>query len=282
MLKKQKTIKILFIISLLFGQLCYSANIIFDLGGVLIQHGKSHFINQINIKSFITYLIKLNNPLLLKHRLFELLRNIPASKINTFYAGDGDENGKKLPDIMCEWLTGDKTSNQIKNLALDFLENKPDFCNPGEKDIFIQLINLMFTPLDFSKSSILSQEGLKFVKKCKDSGHKLFILSNWDLESSFIITKQFPELFDLFDQNNIVFSGRIGLIKPDPKIYEYLIEKYNLDPKECIFFDDQAINVESAKKAGIYSVICKNAKCTDMIKELNKFTKTIALENYAI
>lgn len=274
MLKNSK--KILLILILFFTQSSFGINIIFDLGGVLIETNMSSFASQISLKSFIIYLANFNNPLLLKKRLFQTLENIPAKTTNTF--GAGDDKGKKIPDIMCDWLSGDQTSTEIKTQAIKFLENKPEFCRSGERAILSKIINLMFTPQDLAKSCVISQEGLNFAKLCKQEGHKLFVLSNWDLESSFLLVKQYPELFDLFDQNNIIFSGQIGLIKPDPKIYEYILKQNNLDAQKCIFFDDQEINVNSAKQSGIYSVLCKNLKCTDMVKELNKFTKLIALQ----
>ena len=223
-IKKLSTKNLILTLILLFSTQCFGLNIIFDLGGVLVGTDTSSFANQIPLKSFLIYLAHFNNPLLIKKRLFQTLTNIPSKTTNTF--GASDDNGKPLPNIMCDWLSGDQTSTEIKTQALDFLENNPTFLRPGEKDFLSKIISLIFTPQDMAKSCRISQEGLKFVKMCKESGHKLFILSNWDLESSYLAIQQLPELFDLFDKNNIVFSGRVGLIKPDPKIYEYILDKY--------------------------------------------------------
>jgi FMN phosphatase YigB (HAD superfamily) len=276
MFKKNKNLlfNLLFIL-LFFSQSCYSINIIFDLGGVLINTDRTYMMKKIGFYSFFMYMLKLNNPFDIQTRLFETLTHIPASTKNT--SGATDDKGKILPDIMCDWLSGQKKSTEIKTLALNYIEdNKKEFCNYGEKQLISKIVELMFTPQNLINSIIISQEGLKFVKKCKESGHKIFILSNWDYESSFIVKEQYPELFDLFDQENIVFSGQIGLIKPDPKIYECIVKKNNLDPRQCIFFDDQEINVESAKNSGIHAVVCKNAKCSTMIKELNSFIHSVA------
>ena len=48
-----------------------------------------------------------------------------------------------------------------------------------------------------------------------------------------------------------MISCQVHVIKPDPAIYKALIEKYSLDPAECLFFDDMKANIEAAGKLGI-------------------------------
>jgi putative hydrolase of the HAD superfamily len=43
-------------------------------------------------------------------------------------------------------------------------------------------------------------------------------------------------------------------IKPDPGIYQDLLEKYDLRAEECLFFDDREDNVEAARELGIQAV----------------------------
>ena len=51
-----------------------------------------------------------------------------------------------------------------------------------------------------------------------------------------------------------MISYQIHKTKPDPGIYSFLLQKYGLDPLECLFFDDRAENVEAAQKLGITAV----------------------------
>lgn len=91
----------------------------------------------------------------------------------------------------------------------------------------------------------------KLVADIKLQGGKLYLLSN--------ISKGFAEgyrnntwvneLFSLFD--GLVFSGPIGIVKPDRKIFEYLLNQYNLKAEECIFIDDSPKNIAGAENAGI-------------------------------
>ncbi|MGY6530213.1 MAG: HAD family hydrolase [Cyanobacterium sp.] len=87
---------------------------------------------------------------------------------------------------------------------------------------------------------------------------KTFILSNTnsihieEVEKRF--NKSIPQysLEKLFDQ--VYYSHKIGLHKPDPKIYNYVIEKNNLNPHRTLFIDDNIHNVNCAKALGIQTI----------------------------
>ena len=55
------------------------------------------------------------------------------------------------------------------------------------------------------------------------------------------------------DIDGKVVSYQIHIGKPDPAIYQYLLEKYQLNPQETVFFDDREVNTAAAKKLGIHS-----------------------------
>jgi putative hydrolase of the HAD superfamily len=59
---------------------------------------------------------------------------------------------------------------------------------------------------------------------------------------------KFP-IFDLFD--GIVYSAPIKMVKPNKKIYEYILNKYQLVPEECLFVDDTKKNLAAAARFGI-------------------------------
>lgn len=247
----------------------YCANIIFDLGGVLINTSSLKAFRQLGFGNLLRFTLHLNNPLRLRYTLFDILEKIEAECPNT---GAQDDKGKELPPIMCDWLAGFKTNSQIKDQIHSFIDQNPEaFNNNSEKQIIKTIITIMFTPKELTKTRTIIKEGFKFVKKCKEQGHELYILSNWDKESFELMREKFFELFDLFDEDNIIISGQIGLLKPDPKIYKYFLTKYNLDPQTCIFYDDQEINVKAAQKVGIHGVVCKNPSYKDMVNELDLF-----------
>ncbi|MDR8413362.1 HAD family phosphatase [Nonomuraea sp. 3-1Str] len=51
-----------------------------------------------------------------------------------------------------------------------------------------------------------------------------------------------------------VFSGRIGLVKPDRAIYDHLARELGADPADVVFVDDRQVNVAGAREAGMTGV----------------------------
>ena len=50
-------------------------------------------------------------------------------------------------------------------------------------------------------------------------------------------------------------SYEIHLSKPQPEIFRFLLDTEQLDPAECLFFDDSARNIETAKALGINAML---------------------------
>ena len=96
---------------------------------------------------------------------------------------------------------------------------------------------------------------LTALRKAKAQGLKTALLSNadgwWQPPSSW------QGLFDA-----TVISGEVGLAKPEPEIYLLTAEKLNLEPGECVFVDDLAINVRGAAEAGMVGVHHRSTRST--------------------
>lgn len=105
--------------------------------------------------------------------------------------------------------------------------------------------------LNFAKQmSLLPPAHL--IPELKKMGKKLYIISNYGLETFAATQAQFPELFSQFD--GMVISAHEKLIKPDLRIYQLLCERYNLKPEECVFIDDLAANAQGAIDAGFKAI----------------------------
>lgn len=91
----------------------------------------------------------------------------------------------------------------------------------------------------------------EFCASAKENSYRLYVLSN----ASDAFYRYFPSFaaLDFFD--GIVVSADIHIIKPDIRIYQYLLQQYCLQPQECFFIDDRKENVEGAKKAGMYGAV---------------------------
>lgn len=56
-------------------------------------------------------------------------------------------------------------------------------------------------------------------------------------------------------KKNIFVSYELGLLKPDVKIYQKVLQKLDALPEEVIFVDDKPRNVEAAQSIGIYGIV---------------------------
>lgn len=92
----------------------------------------------------------------------------------------------------------------------------------------------------------------ELVRGLKEQGITTVLLSNQIKSRSDIIRKSND--LSIFDQ--IFFSNEIGLAKPDPAIYYYVLERMDLKPEECLFIDDREKNLAPAKKIGIHALLC--------------------------
>jgi 2-haloacid dehalogenase len=81
--------------------------------------------------------------------------------------------------------------------------------------------------------------------------HRLVALTNWSNETFPVAQEMFPFL-QLFE--GILVSGAEKLIKPDPRIYQLILERFSIHPNRALFIDDNHKNVEGAKAVGIEAV----------------------------
>ncbi|MCI5838995.1 MAG: HAD family phosphatase [Peptoniphilaceae bacterium] len=108
-------------------------------------------------------------------------------------------------------------------------------------------------------------ENANVIKKLKEKGKSLYILSNLNKNHiSFIKKLDFYKYFD-----GEIFSCNENCVKPQKKIYEILIHRYNLNVSDTIFFDDLKENVYEAKKLGIKGVVANKENMKKLLEEFN-------------
>lgn len=99
-------------------------------------------------------------------------------------------------------------------------------------------------------------EGMReVVADVKARGGKLYLLSNISIgfAETYADNAAVNDMLDLFD--GLVFSGPIGLAKPNRAIYEHLLDRFQLTADECLFIDDNAGNIAGAKLVGIHGYL---------------------------
>jgi len=97
--------------------------------------------------------------------------------------------------------------------------------------------------------------------------YKVVALTNWSAET-------FPVALERFDFlhwfEGIVVSGTEKMRKPSNEIYELTLNRFNIEASQSLFIDDNARNVEAAKKMGINTIHFINpAQLKSELKNLN-------------
>ncbi len=110
-------------------------------------------------------------------------------------------------------------------------------------------------------------KNVEVLRKLEHSKYELFGLTNWSAET-FPYALENYDFFEIF-KGKIVVSGIEKLIKPDPKIWEVLLERYNIQTEESVFIDDNAKNIEVAKSLGFITVhVTENGDLEKELKDL--------------
>lgn len=92
---------------------------------------------------------------------------------------------------------------------------------------------------------------VRILEELAAKGYPLYGLTNWSVEK-FAETEPRYEFFQRFE--DIVVSGVVKLIKPDPRIYHLLLTRVGRPASACLFIDDSAPNVEAARALGFDAV----------------------------
>lgn len=88
------------------------------------------------------------------------------------------------------------------------------------------------------------------------AGYPIYALSNWSAET-FPIIRQRYEFLSWFD--DIVISGALKQAKPEPQIYESLLDRIGRPAAECLFIDDSEANIQTATDLGFQTILFRSA-----------------------
>jgi 2-haloacid dehalogenase len=83
------------------------------------------------------------------------------------------------------------------------------------------------------------------------AGYPLYGLSNWSAETFYRVRPSYA-FFDWFQ--DMVISGEVGLIKPDPRIFHLLLHKVARPAEECLLIDDSPTNIGAAASLGFQTI----------------------------
>jgi 2-haloacid dehalogenase len=95
-------------------------------------------------------------------------------------------------------------------------------------------------------------ETLEILETLLEKGeHRIYALTNWSHETFPIALERYAFLKRF---HGVLVSGVEKLKKPDPKIYQLILSRYNIDPQQALFIDDNLRNVHAAEALGIHAI----------------------------
>ena len=110
----------------------------------------------------------------------------------------------------------------------------------------------------------LREYAIPWVVALKKRGYQVWYLSNFSQK----VEKECPDSLKFLPyMDGGILSYREKLIKPDPKIYELLMERYGLKASESVFLDDTATNIDAAKKLGMHGIVFRNKEQAEEVLE---------------
>jgi len=134
-----------------------------------------------------------------------------------------------------------------------------DICRRSKKDVSISTLEKIYEQ-DIS----INNDVLQYAKRLKSKGFNMVILSNESRKGMEMKTKKF-NLDKTFSK--IYCSAFLGMVKPNVRIFNYVLKDLDVKANEVIFIDDRVENVRCAVKLGVKGILFKN---------LNQLKKEIA------
>lgn len=94
-------------------------------------------------------------------------------------------------------------------------------------------------------------DGVALLEQLHAAGVPLYGLTNWSAETYHYV----EDKYDFMKRfRHVVVSGRIGIVKPDPRIYAHLLEQAKQKAEHCVFIDDNAKNADAATALGWHGI----------------------------
>jgi len=93
---------------------------------------------------------------------------------------------------------------------------------------------------------------IPWICELKEKGYKVYYLSNFS-EKAHVECSAALDFIPYMDGGILSYQEKV--VKPEPEIYERLLEKYDLKARECVFLDDMQVNIDGAKRAGMEGIL---------------------------
>lgn len=154
-----------------------------------------------------------------------------------------------------DWTEGDRGVRTEEEILQSFIANNPSY----EKEIRETFERMGRT----IKICPYTMDWLTYLKR---RGYKLYILSNFSEPLYRRCTKEMKFL-ELMDGGYM--SWQVHCLKPEPEIYQKLIQDFGITPSKAVFLDDLLDNVAEARTQGLHAIHFTGKK--DAVRQLIDF-----------
>lgn len=120
----------------------------------------------------------------------------------------------------------------------------------------------------FQKDELPDEQMFEFIRTELKPKYKLGLMSNATGDS--VRRKISSYKLALFDE--VIISGEVGLLKPDPQIFKLALDRLGVPPAEALFIDDHQEYIVGAQEVGLHTLLYTNFKdfknkLTDIIRK---------------
>lgn len=152
------------------------------------------------------------------------------------------------------WKEFDRGVMEFDDILQGMVDFAPELGDEIREAVF--RVDECITRLDYA---------IPWIESVKERGYGAYYLSNY---SDYVMSKSAHAMDFLPHLDGGVFSWLVKAVKPDEEIYRILFERYDLKPEECVFIDDTAENIETARRLGMKGIVFKSYEQAE--RELNE------------
>lgn len=144
----------------------------------------------------------------------------------------------------------------------DFIESTLAKANLGLisdtdfREIMAQKVGVSLT--DWNQSIKVSErldiDLLKYIQQLRRT-YKTAILSNANKQ---VLDQMIGKEWLQKDFDEVIVSAEVGLAKPDPRVYQLVVDRLGVTPQECLYIDDRSNFVMVARSLGMRAFLYKN------------------------
>lgn len=119
---------------------------------------------------------------------------------------------------------------------------------------------------DWKDGFVINTEILDFIDFLKSNGYKTYILSNAPLDLPDYLSKHDLDKYFI----GKVISAEEKMTKPNKEIYELLLNRFSLNPEECLFLDDKPENIQGAISCKMNGYVFDYNNFNKFLEDINK------------